>query len=223
MGDAQNAAESLDEISRAEINLVWKPFWTADRIDPIVRASLGFYDGLPRIRLPDGTDVIPQPFLSPLPAGSALAVPAKAGSRVEEVRAVHPDRAGLHQHVTKSGRDPAVPSRPPAPLPLSDGFFSGCGELTGLRAVGVAGSGGLRGLGGAAIGYRRSGDLSVHAYRFVATASRLECGFSTGGARPVVRSGRRLPQAQPDDTVAGDSDRIKHPFPRAGSSERHPP
>ena len=42
MGDAQNAAESLDEINRAEINLVWKPFWTADRMDPVVRASLGF-------------------------------------------------------------------------------------------------------------------------------------------------------------------------------------
>jgi metal-sulfur cluster biosynthetic enzyme len=39
---AQNAAESAEGVESAEVNLVWKPFWTPDRIDPKVRATLGF-------------------------------------------------------------------------------------------------------------------------------------------------------------------------------------
>jgi metal-sulfur cluster biosynthetic enzyme len=39
---AQAAAESVAGIESAEVNLVWKPFWTPDRIDPKVRAALGF-------------------------------------------------------------------------------------------------------------------------------------------------------------------------------------
>lgn len=42
MGDAKRAAESVDGVTEAEINLVWKPFWTPDRIDPKVRAMMGF-------------------------------------------------------------------------------------------------------------------------------------------------------------------------------------
>lgn len=42
MSGAQEAARSLDEIDDAEVKLVWKPFWTPDRIDPEVRAALGF-------------------------------------------------------------------------------------------------------------------------------------------------------------------------------------
>ncbi len=39
---AQTAAESAEGIEKAEVNLVWKPFWTPDRIDPAVRAMMGF-------------------------------------------------------------------------------------------------------------------------------------------------------------------------------------
>jgi metal-sulfur cluster biosynthetic enzyme len=42
MAGAQQAAESVEEIDGAEVNLVWKPFWTPERIDPKVRATLGF-------------------------------------------------------------------------------------------------------------------------------------------------------------------------------------
>jgi len=39
---AQNAAEAVEGVEKAEVNLVWKPFWTPDKIDPAVRAMLGF-------------------------------------------------------------------------------------------------------------------------------------------------------------------------------------
>ena len=42
MSGAQEAAGSTDGIEEAEVKLVWKPFWTPDRIDPEVRAALGF-------------------------------------------------------------------------------------------------------------------------------------------------------------------------------------
>lgn len=42
MAGAQQAAESVDGVEAAEVNLVWKPFWTPERIDPKVRAVLGF-------------------------------------------------------------------------------------------------------------------------------------------------------------------------------------
>jgi metal-sulfur cluster biosynthetic enzyme len=38
----QKAAEAAEGVDRAEVNLVWKPFWTPDRIDPAVRAMMGF-------------------------------------------------------------------------------------------------------------------------------------------------------------------------------------
>ena len=38
---SQRQAESVEEIESADINLVWKPFWTPDRIDDEVRATLG--------------------------------------------------------------------------------------------------------------------------------------------------------------------------------------
>lgn len=38
----QHAAEAVEGIEKAEVNLVWRPFWTPDRIDPAVRAMLGF-------------------------------------------------------------------------------------------------------------------------------------------------------------------------------------
>ena len=39
---AQKAAEAAEGIEKAEVNLVWKPFWTPDRIDAGVRAMMGF-------------------------------------------------------------------------------------------------------------------------------------------------------------------------------------
>jgi metal-sulfur cluster biosynthetic enzyme len=42
LGGAKVAAEGVDGVEEAEVNLVWKPFWTPDRIDPAVRAMMGF-------------------------------------------------------------------------------------------------------------------------------------------------------------------------------------
>jgi len=42
LGGAKDAAESVDGVEEAVVSLVWKPFWTPDRIDPKVRAALGF-------------------------------------------------------------------------------------------------------------------------------------------------------------------------------------
>ena len=39
---AQTAAEAAEGVEKADVNLVWKPFWTPDRIDPAVRAMMGF-------------------------------------------------------------------------------------------------------------------------------------------------------------------------------------
>jgi metal-sulfur cluster biosynthetic enzyme len=39
---AQQAAEAAEGVEKAEVNLVWKPFWTPDRIDAAVRAMMGF-------------------------------------------------------------------------------------------------------------------------------------------------------------------------------------
>lgn len=42
LAGAQHGAESVEGIEAAEVNLVWKPFWTPDRIDPKVRAAMGY-------------------------------------------------------------------------------------------------------------------------------------------------------------------------------------
>jgi metal-sulfur cluster biosynthetic enzyme len=42
MSGAQEAARGTEGVNDADVRLVWKPFWTADRIDPDVRAALGF-------------------------------------------------------------------------------------------------------------------------------------------------------------------------------------
>lgn len=39
--DARSAIEQVDGVSSAEIELTFTPQWTAERIDPIIRASLG--------------------------------------------------------------------------------------------------------------------------------------------------------------------------------------
>lgn len=42
MDGAKSATESVEGVDSAVINLVWKPFWTPDRIDPKVRAMMGY-------------------------------------------------------------------------------------------------------------------------------------------------------------------------------------
>lgn len=42
MSGAQEAALATEGVDDADVRLVWKPFWTPDRIDPEVRAALGF-------------------------------------------------------------------------------------------------------------------------------------------------------------------------------------
>jgi len=42
LSGAKNAAESVDGVEEATVNLVWKPFWTPERIDPKIRAMMGF-------------------------------------------------------------------------------------------------------------------------------------------------------------------------------------
>ena len=42
LSGAKESAESVEGVRAAEVNLVWKPFWTPEKMDPKVRASLGF-------------------------------------------------------------------------------------------------------------------------------------------------------------------------------------
>lgn len=42
LSGAKNAAEEVVGVDAAQVNLVWKPFWSPDRMDPKVRAALGF-------------------------------------------------------------------------------------------------------------------------------------------------------------------------------------
>ena len=41
MSDAQRAIEGLDGVRNVDIELVWTPYWTPERIDPRLRAFLG--------------------------------------------------------------------------------------------------------------------------------------------------------------------------------------
>ena len=42
MGDAEAALRSMPGVSDVVVNLVWSPPWTPDRIEPRVRAYMGF-------------------------------------------------------------------------------------------------------------------------------------------------------------------------------------
>ena len=41
MEDARVVVQQLEGVNSAEIELVWEPYWTPDRMDPRVRAFLG--------------------------------------------------------------------------------------------------------------------------------------------------------------------------------------
>lgn len=42
MGDAERQLKAIEGIGTVAVNLVWSPPWTPDRIEPRVRAYLGF-------------------------------------------------------------------------------------------------------------------------------------------------------------------------------------
>ena len=41
MSEAQRAVEGLEGVGTVDIELVWTPYWSPDRIDPRLRAFLG--------------------------------------------------------------------------------------------------------------------------------------------------------------------------------------
>ena len=42
MGDAEKEIKTLPGVEEVQINLVWSPFWTPEKMEPRVRAYLGF-------------------------------------------------------------------------------------------------------------------------------------------------------------------------------------
>jgi metal-sulfur cluster biosynthetic enzyme len=42
MTNAENEVRSLPGVEKVEVNLVWMPFWTPEKMEPRVRAYLGF-------------------------------------------------------------------------------------------------------------------------------------------------------------------------------------
>ena len=42
LGESEQAVRDLEGVEDVEVELVWEPFWTPERIDPKVRAFLGF-------------------------------------------------------------------------------------------------------------------------------------------------------------------------------------
>lgn len=42
MGDTERAVQSVPGVKEVTVNLVWSPMWSPDRIEPRVRAYLGF-------------------------------------------------------------------------------------------------------------------------------------------------------------------------------------
>lgn len=41
VGDVKRTVEDLDGVTSAEVEIVWEPYWTPERMDPRVRAFLG--------------------------------------------------------------------------------------------------------------------------------------------------------------------------------------
>jgi metal-sulfur cluster biosynthetic enzyme len=42
MTNAENEVKSLPGVEKVQVNLVWMPFWTPEKMEPRVRAYLGF-------------------------------------------------------------------------------------------------------------------------------------------------------------------------------------
>ena len=41
VGDVERAIKSVDGINSVDVEIVWEPFWTPERIDPRIRSFLG--------------------------------------------------------------------------------------------------------------------------------------------------------------------------------------
>ncbi len=41
VGDAKRAVEDLEGVKSVEVEIVWEPYWTPERMDPRIRAFLG--------------------------------------------------------------------------------------------------------------------------------------------------------------------------------------
>ncbi|TFG52302.1 MAG: metal-sulfur cluster assembly factor [Gemmatimonadales bacterium] len=39
--DVRDTVQNLDGVGKVDVDIVWEPYWTPDRIDPRVRAFLG--------------------------------------------------------------------------------------------------------------------------------------------------------------------------------------
>jgi metal-sulfur cluster biosynthetic enzyme len=42
MGEAERELKAIEGVESVEVNLVWAPFWTPEKMEPRVRAYLGF-------------------------------------------------------------------------------------------------------------------------------------------------------------------------------------
>lgn len=40
LSDAQNALENLDGVTKVDVELVWEPYWTPEKMDPRIRSLL---------------------------------------------------------------------------------------------------------------------------------------------------------------------------------------
>ena len=42
IGDVKNVVGNLEEVNSVDVELVWEPYWTPDRMDPRVKTFMGF-------------------------------------------------------------------------------------------------------------------------------------------------------------------------------------
>ena len=42
IGDVKNVVGSLDDVKSVDVELVWEPYWTPERMDPRVKTFMGF-------------------------------------------------------------------------------------------------------------------------------------------------------------------------------------
>ena len=42
MGDVRNVVSDLEGVSSVDVELVWEPYWTPEKMDPRVKAFMGF-------------------------------------------------------------------------------------------------------------------------------------------------------------------------------------
>ena len=42
IGDVKNVVGNLEEVKSVDVELVWDPYWTPDRMDPRVKTFMGF-------------------------------------------------------------------------------------------------------------------------------------------------------------------------------------